>query len=90
MMLTSCVSKLLRLGIKNKRVCFVLRSTFRNSDFVEVTTSRKCKEKQVFLLHFTRLFVILQHQMVTDNETTTYASTDGAPHGDIRADFMDR
>jgi len=36
-------SKLLRLGIKNKYICFVLHSTFRNSGFAEVTPSRHKK-----------------------------------------------
>ena len=54
------IAKVLRLGRKNKRVCFVLRSTFRTFGYAELTMHSEMKRKQAFLLHFARFLVTLQ------------------------------
>ena len=50
------LNKLLRLSIKNKRVYFVLRSTFRNFDCVEVN---RHSEKLKYIWLFSHFFVTL-------------------------------
>ena len=51
--------RMFHLGIKNKSICFVLLSSFRNSGFAELTWHSEMKSKRRFLLHFSRFFVTL-------------------------------
>ena len=67
---------------KNERkaqITLVFLSFFRNFCKAKVTLSQKWKEKRVFLLHFTRLFVTLQHGSDRCNIQQHYERPSGSP-----------
>ena len=63
------VAKLLCLGRKNKSICFVLLSTFRNFGFAEVTMRSEMQRKMGFPFAFHSLFRNFARKLIkTANE----------------------